>query len=166
MQQETFTFDSLPKSADELRAMPEAALSSPFMTAALTVAALCAYGENPAACVDMLNVLKGPEPLSPPDVQFLRERLAGEAYKSFSYFAGAAPQNNYKPARPLAVTISTNPYSYQNAGYARLFIQSGGADSPRPVSFRQKPSTGQWFLNEYSSLLLGIRTPAAADPWA
>ena len=44
MQQETFTFESLPKNADELRAMPEAVLSSPFMTAALTVAVLCAYG--------------------------------------------------------------------------------------------------------------------------
>ena len=166
MQQETFTFDNLPKSADELRAMPEAALSSPFMTAALTVAALCAYGENPAACIEMLNVLKGPAPLSPRDAQFLRDRLAGEAYKPFSYFAGAAPHNSYEPARPYTVTVSTNPYSFPEPNHAKLFIASGGADSPRPVSFRQKPSTGQWFLNEYSSLLLSIRIPASADPWA
>ena len=166
MQQETIIFNSLPKNADELRAMPEAALASPFATAALTAAAFCAYGENPAACIEMLNVLMGPAPLSPRDIQFLRDRLAGEAYKPFSYFAGATPQNNYEPARPYTVTVTTNPYSYQNAGYARLFIASGGADSPRPLSLRQKPSTGQWFLNEYSSLLLSIRIPAAADPWA
>ena len=38
--QETFVFNSLPRNANELRAMPEAAMTTPFMTAALTVAAL------------------------------------------------------------------------------------------------------------------------------
>lgn len=34
---ETFTFAALPESLAELRALPEAALDSPFQTAALTV---------------------------------------------------------------------------------------------------------------------------------
>ena len=39
-------------------------------------------------------------------------------------------------------------------------------DSPRPMKLRQKASTGQWFLWEYSSIFSGIRIPAAQDPWA
>ena len=38
--------------------------------------------------------------------------------------------------------------------------------APRPVKLRQKPSTGEWFLWEYSSPLSGIRIPASQDPWA
>ena len=30
----------------------------------------------------------------------------------------------------------------------------------------QNPKTGEWFLWEYSSILSGIRIPAAEDPWA
>ena len=41
-----------------------------------------------------------------------------------------------------------------------------GADSPRPMKLRQKASTGEWFLWEYSSILSGIRIPAAEDPWS
>ena len=35
-----------------------------------------------------------------------------------------------------------------------------------PMKLRQKGSTGEWFLWEYSSVLSGIRIPAAEDPWA
>ena len=166
MKQETFAFQSLPKSAEELMALPEAAMTSPFMTAALAVAALCAYGENRNACADMLNVLKGPSPLSGHDIQFLRDRLASEAYKPFSYFEGATPQNGYVPSVPYRVTVMDSPYSYTGDDYASLYIRSGGADSPRSVSMRLKPSTGQWFLVNHHSLLPGIRIPASLDPWA
>ena len=51
-------------------------------------------------------------------------------------------------------------------GYLRVFLKTAGADSPRPMKLRQKASTGEWFLWEYSSILSGIRVPAAEDPWA
>lgn len=50
-------------------------------------------------------------------------------------------------------------------GYLTLHIRSGGADSPRQIKLRQKPSTGQWFLWE-QFLLSDIRPPVSADPWA
>jgi len=162
--QMTFVFDALPKNVDELKALPEAAMTTPFMTAALTVAALCAYGENTAACIDMLNELRGPSPMSPHDVQFLRERLVGKTYKPFSFFAGATPKNGYVPNIPYQTTVSDNPYSYPQEGHATLYIQSGGADSARPISLRLKPSTGQWFMTQ-QSLLSDIRVPEAEDPW-
>ena len=157
-------FNSLPRNADELRAMPEAAMTNPFMTAALTVAALCAYGENPAACIEMLNVLKGPQPLSNYDIQFMRDRLTGKTYKPFSFFAGSSPQNNYTPSRPYTITISENPHSFQEQNYATLYIRSSGADSPRPIRLRLQPSSGRWFLFE-QFLLSDIRIPASEDPW-
>ena len=42
--------------------------------------------------------------------------------------------------------------------------QSGGADDPRPVRLRKKPSTGQWFLVDIQ-YLSDIRVPAAEDKW-
>lgn len=161
----TFTFESLPKSVDELKALPEAALTSPFAAAALAVAALCNYEENKDACFEMLNFLKGPQPLTPFDHQFLRDRLGGKAYKPFSFFAGSAPENGYKPTAPYTITVSDNPYSYGDANYATLFLQSSGADSVRPVKLRKKPSAGQWFLWDIL-FLSDIRIPAEEDPWA
>lgn len=161
--EKTFTFPFLPKNLTELQALPEAALTDPFATAALTAAVLCRYGEDPQETVTMLNFLRGPRPLSPFEIQFLRDRLAGKAYKPFSFFAGAFPHNNYTPETPYRITVTDNPYSYQNEGYAKLYLRSGGADSPRNVDLRRKGE--QWMLWE-QMLLSDIRVPAKDDPWA
>ncbi|MBQ9458579.1 MAG: hypothetical protein IJU66_01435 [Oscillospiraceae bacterium] len=162
---ETFTFAALPCSLAELRALPEASLDSPYKTAALTLAALCAYEKDESAVHEMLNYLKGPEELSTLEKQFLRDRLAGKGYKCLSFFAGATPQNGYAPETPYRITVSATPYSFDNENWATLYVTSGGADSPRPIKLRKKPSTGQWFLNEIQCLS-DIRVPAAQDPWA
>ena len=49
------TLNSLPKTLDELKAMPQAALTVPEEVAALTVAALALYPENPAETEKMLH---------------------------------------------------------------------------------------------------------------
>jgi len=173
---ETFTFPSLPQSVAELQALPEATLHSPYATAALAIAAICAYETGgPQAVADMLNFLRGPKPLSPHDMQFMRDRLQGKGFKPFSYFEGATPQNNYTPTQPYRVTVFDNAYSWVSEDtsqsstgpvqYARLLLQSSGADSPRFISLRLKPSTNQWFLTDHQ-LLGDIRIPAAADDWA
>ena len=159
----TFTFAFLPKNTAELASLPEAALADPFATAALTVAVLCNYGVDRDATIEMLNVLRGPRPMLPYDVQFLRDRLGGKEYKPFSYFDGAVPSTDYTPSRPYTVSVSDGPYSYQNEGYAALWMKSGGADSPRPITLRRKGD--QWMLWE-QILLADIRTPAKDDPWA
>ena len=60
-----------------------------------------------------------------------------------------------------------NPYARDNIdeGYLTLQVESGGADSPRQIRLRTKPSTGQWFLWE-QFLLSDVRVPVSADPWA
>ena len=68
------------------------------------------------------------------------------------------------PSQPYTVTVSENPYSYQNEGYAKMFIRSGGADSPREVLLR-KAKDGKWYLWE-QFILVGIRQPESQNPWA
>ena len=164
-QRETFTFSTLPESAEQLRALPEAAMDTPFQTAALTVCALCAFAADQAVGTELLNVLRGPRPLSGQDISFIKDRFrGGRTYIPFSYFAGATPDNNYTPSQPYTVTVTSDAHSYDEQGYARLYIASGGADSPRPIKLRKK-ADGQWCLWE-QYLLTDIRQPKANDPWA
>ena len=159
---ETFTFQSLPESLEELKELPEATLDTPFKTAALTLCALCAYSKDEEVGKEMLNWLKGPQPLSNAELQFLKERITGRTHVPFSYFAGAKPDNDYTPDEPFTLTISDNPYSYQNQNYAVMHLKSGGADSPRQIKLRKKGN--QWFL--WEQFVLGdIRAPKSADPW-
>ena len=74
------TLNSLPKTLDELKAMPQAALTVPEEVAALTVAALALYPENPAETEKMLDFLRGPRPLNGIDKQFIRDRFRGKEY--------------------------------------------------------------------------------------
>ena len=160
----SFTFPVLPKSVEQLMALPEAALTDPYAVAALTIAVLDCHGTDPAACHAMLNVLKGPEPLSQAEKDFIRERLSGKEYKPRSFFAGATPENNYTPSAPWTVRVHANPYSFQNEGWAILYLKSGGGDNERGIKLRKKPSTGQWFLNDIQCLS-DIRLPASEDKW-
>ncbi len=162
---ETFTFASLPTNVAELKALPEASLDSAFKTTALTLAALCNYEHDPDTTIEMLNFLKGPAEVSGFEKQFIKEHLGSEGYKARSYFEGATPQNSYKPDVPYKITVIENPYSFDNADWATLYVHSGGADNPRPMKLRRKPSTGQWFLVEIQCLG-DIRVPVEEDPWA
>lgn len=162
---ESFTFSSLPNSLAELQAMPEATLDSAFKTTALTIAALCAYEKNPDGCMEMLDFLKGSAEVSEYEKGFIKERLNGKFYKTFSFFEGATPENGYKPNTPYVIKVSENPYSFDEENWATLYVTSGGADNPRPVKLRKKPSTNQWFLNDIQCLA-DIRIPVEEDPWA
>lgn len=160
----TFTFADLPRSLEQMQAMPEAALRDPFQTAALTVCALCVYSGYPQVGAQMLNWLRGPRPLSPVDISFLNDRFRDGIHVPFSYFRGATPENDYTPAQPLTLTIEAGPYADANPGYKKLHIRSGGADNAREIVLRQK-GDGTWLLWD-QFLLLSIRQPKSADPWA
>lgn len=162
---EVFTFAALPESVEQLKALPEAAMDTPFKTAALTICALCAFAADSDIGVEMLNHLRGPRPLNGQEISFIKDRFRGDrTYLPFSYFSGATPDNNYTPTEPYTVTVTSDPHSYDEDGYARLYIACGGADSPRPVKLRKK-GDGQWCLWE-QYLLTDIRQPKSADPWA
>lgn len=161
---QTFTFQALPETLAQLKALPEATLETPFQTAALAVCALCVYSADKAAGEEMLNFLRGPRPLSGYDISFLNDRFRDGIHVPFSYFQGATPDNSYTPTCPFTIVIEAGPYADANPGYKKLHIRSGGADNPREIVLRQK-GNGQWFLWE-QYLMVGIRQPKSEDPWA
>ena len=156
-------FERMPQTLAEFCALSQAALQTPFDTAALFVAAMCIYPTSVTEALAMVNYLKGPQPLSGYDNQFLADRMRGKDYLPRSFFAGATPMNNYTPNQPFTITVSENPYSYQEQGYAKLVIGSSGADSPRPIQMRLAKD-GCWYLWE-QFLLSDIRLPESSNPW-
>lgn len=164
---ETITFAKLPANLTELQALPEASLENPNAVAALTVAALSAYTTDKNATVEMLNFLRGPRPLTNYDIQFLADRFRGKDYLMRSYFEGSSPENNYTPAQPYSVVVSEDLHSRDaiGEGYIKLYVKCSGADAPRPIKLRLKPSAGKWYLWE-QYLLPDIRKPVALDDWA
>ena len=161
---EKIVFNSLPSTFEEFASLPQAALSTPFDTAAMTVLAFCYYPQNKDLALQMVNYLRGPRPLSGGDISFIADRFRDSDYVPRSYFEGSTPANDYTPAEPYTIVVSENPYSYQNEGYATLYITSGGADSPRSVQMR-KAKDGKWYLWE-QFILVGIRQPESSNPWA
>ncbi|MBR2079929.1 MAG: hypothetical protein IJ962_06875 [Clostridia bacterium] len=158
------TFYDLPETLEAFKVMAEAKQDTPFGTAALTVLAFCFYPENKDLSLKMLDFLRGPRLLSVMDKQFIADRFRDKDYVPRSYFEGATPENNYQPSEPYTITVSENPYSYQNEGYATLYVTSGGADSPRSVQLRLAKD-GKWYLWE-QYLLADIRKPESENPWA
>jgi len=156
-------FAELPETLEAMKRLPQASLSTPFDTAALTVAALAVYPKNKEESLAMLAFLKGPAGVSTYEKQFIRDRFMDKDYVPRSYFKGAVPGNDYTPDVPAVIEVSENPYSYQDPGYAKLYLQSGGADSPRAVQLRQAKD-GKWYLWE-QFLLADIRNPESQNPW-
>ena len=156
---------TLPASLLELKLMPGADLKDEYQVAALTVAVLCNYENDAQATFEMMDYLRGPRPMNKMDRQFLRDRLRGKGYKTFSFFKGTSPANGYQASAPYTVEVSENAYSRSEENYVKLFLHSSGADSPRPITLRRKPSTGKWFVWQIS-FLSDIRIPQELDPWA
>ena len=160
-----FQFNKLPANFDELKAMPEAGLKTPYETAVLTVLALCVWPYYKEESKKMLSFLSGPKQLTPMDWQFISDRfMNGVDYIPRSYFEGSNPDNNYTPDQPYTIVIYDDPYTPADKSYVSVMLQSGGADSKRKITLRFKPSTEQYFLwDEF--LLPGIRIPKGQDEW-
>lgn len=161
---EKIVFAYIPETLEQFLSLPQSAMSTPYDTAALTVLALSVYPENKELALKMLEALRGPRPFSNMDKQFIADRFRGKEYLMRSYFDGSSPENDYTPSVPYTVTVSENQYSYQESGFAKLFVACSGADSPRPVQLR-KAKDGKWYLWE-QFLLTGIRQPESQNPWA
>ena len=159
-------FDTLPQTAEEMLAMKNYDQKDEYAVAAFTLAALLRYASAPEDGKAMLNTLKGPEDLSNFDLQLMDEKLAGGDYLIRSYFKGAEPENDYAPKTPYTVELLEYQNSRDIEHYLYLYVQSGGADSPRQIQLRQKPSTREWFLWTFQGLLMDIRIPLSEDKWA
>ena len=113
-------FDELPTSLKMLRDLPESSLNESYYAPALLIPSLCLWSINKDEAINMINFLKGPQPLSIREIQFINERLRSKEYLPYSYFEGTSPQNCYKSLKPYIVKISTVPTSFDEAGYGKL----------------------------------------------
>ena len=159
-------FEKLPQNVEEMKAMRTFDQKDEYAVAAFTVAALLRFVSSPEDGKAMLNVLKGPEDVSNLEVQMMYERLSDSDYLIRSYFKGAEPENNYQPKDPWTVEMEEYSNSRDIDNYLYLYIVSGGADNPRQIQLRRKPSTGEWFVWVFEGLLMDIRIPVSEDKWA
>ena len=157
-------FNSLPETYEQFVALPQASLSTPFDTAAMTVLAFCFYPEDKDLSLKMVQFLKGPADFTAQQKQFIADRFMDSDYVPRSYFKGAVPGNDYLPSQPYTIEMTTDSHSYDSEGYVSVRLRSGGADSPRSITVRQAKD-GKWYLWE-QYILVGIRQPESSNPWA
>lgn len=139
-------------------------LTLPEHTTALFVYALNLYLANREDGWKAIDLLRGPRPMNGYDKQFLADRFRGKTYLARAYYENACPENNYEPSRPYTIVVS-DPQRTAEPGYTYRTLSTAGADTPRPIRLRQKPSTGEWFLWEYSTILNGISLPQNENSW-
>lgn len=163
-----YRFSNLPTNVEEFKKLPYYDLTNPHNTFAMFIVALGMFIKDKAAGTECINLLRGPEPLSNYDMSFLNERVADKPYFANVYFEGASPSNNYTPLEPLSIKTIEDSAPQYTAGenYKRVFIKEDGFDNIRYATFRLKPSTGCWYLSDYSGILVGVKTPVEANPWA
>ena len=162
-----FQFSSLPNTLEELKALSEASMDTPYKTAALTILSLCIYSNNKDEGIKCLNFVRGPhqQPLLPSEIQFFDDRFRDSNSGKLipiSYFKGATPDNEYTPSKPYTLEIFTNSHSYEQDTYCTLHIYSGGADSERQVQLRV--ASGKWYLWQ-QFLMVGIKATKSQNPW-
>lgn len=158
--------EKLPQNVEEMKAMSAYDQKDEYAVAAMTIAALLRYASDKKDGREMLDVLDGPESPAVRDLQLMDEKLRDGDYVIRSYFKGAEPDNDYKPSEPYTVRILEYKNSRDQENYLYLYVESGGADNPRPIQLRRKPSTGEWFVWQFQSLLADIRVPVSEDKWA
>lgn len=166
----TFTFQSIPTSVEELKALPGGDMKDPFASIAMTVLALNMYYNDSTVGREAIDYVMGPGDLSNLEASRIDMSIKENGKQvALSYFEGAKPENNYTPNQPYVIKVyeyATSSKQLLDEGYYRLFVKSGGADSERQVTVRNKKSTGEWFAHEFSSLYMGIRVAVKDDEWA
>ena len=159
-----FIFHALPQNAEDLAELIAIhTLADPMTTAALWFAAMWRYAESREEGLEMIDILKGPVPLSTYDKSFLRDRFMDKLYLPRVYFEGAAPENNYTPTQPLTLRLYDNPVQ-REPNLKSVLVKGKGFDSPRAVTLRQKGDS--FYLWDYAGTLLSVRLPKVEDPWA
>ena len=165
----TFKFDAIPTTVEELKALPGGDMKDPFASVAMTILALNMYYTNKEAGIAAFDYVMGPGALANLQIQSIDSSIQQNGpFVPISYFEGAKPENDYTPTKPYTIKVyeyATSKDIYEQ-GYYRLFVKSGGADSERLVQVRNKPSTGEWFAHEFSTLYVGIRKAKKDDEWA
>lgn len=159
-----FAFPALPRTLDDFLNRPEADLSDPFRSAALTILALSIYSIDQPLCFKALAFLKGPFGLSNEEKAAVAAAMAHrQSYIPFSFYEGATPENNYRANQPYTVVIQglDKPGDEDEV---TLYVQSSGAQTLRSLTLKRSPE-GLYLLLK-ADLLGPIIAPKRDNPWA
>lgn len=146
--------------------------TSPYHVVGEFVRLITEFDPNhPDEFYDKLQVLVGEfQPLSGVMKQQIKDRMMQNEKYSYigkSYFKGATPDNDYTPTEPYTVEVSENAYTDIEEGFKKLFVTSGGADSPRGITVRLAKD-GNYYVwsDSFMGLLTDIRPLESKNPWA
>lgn len=146
--------------------------TNPYTVAALFANISANYNPNDDNnFVEMLQFLMGEnQPISTLMRQQIKDRMTQNDKYLFigkSYFKGATPSNDYTPSIPYEIEVTENEYSRQEEGYVRLFLKSGGADNPRPITVRLAKD-GNYYIwsDSFMGILSDIKPLESSNPWA
>lgn len=164
------TLPGLPSSIEEFESQRDSVANTPEGGAAMTIVALIVLSENESLGMQMLTVALDRSNLQKGSVYkgFAPHRSLNyhlgrvRSWKNgvYSYVQGATPQNGYQlPNGELVFRFSRNRYSETSPENIKVFVESSGASSPRPVRLI-KNNRGVWKAKELSSLFLGVAAPA------
>ena len=161
-------FDKILSSKKEMESVDR---SNPKNVVDLLIHTFCNYDPNNLDnFYEMLQYLLGDyQPISAFMKQNIKDRMMQNEkypYIGKSYFKGATPENNYTPVS-YEVDAFENDYSREFDGYVRLFVKSGGSDSPRPITLRFAKD-GNYYIwsDSFIGLLADIKTCCKDNPWA
>jgi hypothetical protein len=158
----------LPKTLEEFQARVVAEASDPQKAVKLFFDGIFIYlsGEKDLGKLCIMEMSRYKE-WNESQHRMLMERMRTQPYIYRSYAEGATPQNKYE-MNPQDYKLvfsgepNMKPFDDKPQGdYCKLFVKSGGADSPRPITL-QRNSAGQYKVYDFSSINLGVRPPASA----
>lgn len=173
---QSFEVQALPRDVVQFVDLRDELVQVPAGGAVMMVLALLLYAQAPKSAlgkscltiaVDRSRISQDRDgykgwSLNLADLRLIHSQLNGRGYIARSYFHGTALENAYAlPTAPYNFIISDNPYSGDmKSGTYKVFVLSSGAATPRPVTLRRN-SRGLWKALEWSSLITGVRPPAA-----
>ncbi len=158
-------FSSLPGSVAEFGVLVNEGLTKPEKTCALFICAINMLGQNIEEGLEAINLLKGPAPLSTFEKSWYKDRISDKKYLAMAYFEGSTPENSYTPTTPYTLRFAPDPRPQDcEEGYIRLQMKTPAFDSPRKITLRQKGEN--WYIWDANSIMLGVKTRVADDPWA
>ncbi len=152
-----YLIHKLPISLEDFSAMLPEMNEKPEGAVATCVLALGMAALNDSIASDVLHAMNAEISLG--SIVLAKSQLRSKPYLIRSYFNGSTPENGYSLPEKLEIKLTTNKYSgSEDQGKIKFFIACSGADSPRPVTVKKR-SDGTWYAHEWSSLVVGIRSP-------
>jgi hypothetical protein len=149
---ETVQVPSVPASLEELKALRDTLATTPQGGAAIFALALNMYSDRIADGAEYLGLVIDQSKISgrePSNMRDFKDRNLLKPYIAHSMIQGTSPASAYKlPALPWSIRVTS--ISFAKEDDVRVYIQTSGAPSPKPLQLKRNDK-GIWKAVEWSS---------------